>query len=134
MADIGGSNACFGWVTDNSGEIQHVKTFAGRRIRDTSRRQPSLFRKSLSEGNWVPLIGAPRLCSLRGCDPLSVGIKSISRIAIGVGSQAQVKAALNLDTFLTLNDFEAPALFLPRPKAHQIKPHADLPQHTGTPP
>lgn len=129
VADIGGSNARFGWVTDNSGEIHHVKTLPVAEFAtpvDASRRYLQSLAEELGAAYSAPRCAAFAVATAVGQDQINFTNSHWSY------SQAQVKAALNLDTFLTLNDFEALALSLPRLKAHQIKPHADLPQHTGT--
>ena len=129
VADIGGSNARFGCVTDNSGEIHHVKTLPVAEFAtpvDASRRYLQSLAEELGAAYSAPRCAAFAVATAVGQDQINFTNSHWSY------SQAQVKAALNLDTFLTLNDFEALALSLPRLKAHQIKPHADLPQHTGT--
>ncbi len=129
VADIGGSNARFGWVTDNRGEIHHVKTLPVTEFAtpvDASRRYLQSLSEELGAAYSAPRCAAFAVATAVGQDQINFTNSHWSY------SQAQVKAALNLDTFLTLNDFEALALSLPRLKAHQIKPHADLPQHTGT--
>ncbi len=129
VADIGGSNARFGWINDDSGDIKHVKTLPVADFAtpvDASTHYLASLQQELGSSYQAPRCAAFAVATAVGQDQINFTNSHWSY------SQAQVKAALQLQTFLTLNDFEALALSLPRLKADQIKPHAELPQHNGT--
>lgn len=129
VADIGGSNARFGWVTDSGNEIRYVKTLPVADFAtpvDASRNYLESLSAELGSAFSAPRCAAFAVATAVGQDQINFTNSHWSY------SQAQVKEALKLETFLTLNDFEALALSLPRLKAHQIKPHAAQPQQIGT--
>lgn len=129
VADIGGSNARFGWVTGTDGEIRHVQTLTVADF-STPITASECYLNRLKEQ-----LGAsfhhPRCAAFAVATAVFQDQVNFTNSHWNF-SQAQIKTALQLDTFLTLNDFEALALSLPRLKPNQIKAHGRLPEHQGS--
>ena len=130
VADIGGSNARFGWVAPGAATVSHVRTL------------PVAAHAGVGEAARAYL---DRLATELGGDYRAPG-RAAFAVATAVGgdrveftnspwsfSCAAVQAALGLEALLVLNDFEALALSLPRLEAAQLRPHgAALPRPAGT--
>lgn len=128
VADIGGSNARFGWVDREDGEVRHVQTLSVIEFPspiEASQRYLHQLQSQLGEDYQAPRCAAFAVATAVGSDLVSFTNSHWNF------SQQAVKAALQLDTFLVLNDFEALALSLPRLKPHQIRAHHHLPQAQG---
>ncbi|MBC3875506.1 glucokinase [Undibacterium flavidum] len=132
VADIGGSNARFGWVASAGAGITQVQTLA---VSDfaTPIAASEAYLQQLQQSNHkagtsyqAPRCAAFAVATAVGQDQISFTNSHWSF------SQATVKAALQLDRFIALNDFEALALSLPCLNATQVRAHDALPQHTGT--
>ena len=129
VADVGGTNARFGWVDDPSATVRHVRTMpvaeyggpaeavaaylAALPPLPDGRAQPRPRRSAWAlatalDGDWVELTN---------------GHWRFSRQAL--------KAALNLEELRLLNDFEALALSLPHLQASQLRAHAAVPRAQG---
>ena len=129
LADIGGTNARFGWLAPGSGALAHVVSLrasdhtgpaaAGRAYLDELSRQ-------LGRDYSPPRAGAFAVATAVGDDRIAF---TNSGWAF---SRRQTQADLGLDELLMLNDFEALALSLPRLSAAQLRPHGALPQARGT--
>jgi glucokinase len=129
VADVGGTNARFGWVQEPGRGVEHVRTL------------PVAEHDSLG-GAATAYLGA--LAPLLGLAP-AVPKRAAMAVATAVGgdwvdftnsrwafSRRQLQQQLGLDTLLVLNDFEALALSLPRLGPSQLRAHADLPRPRGT--
>jgi glucokinase len=129
VADIGGTNARFGWVQPGVAGVQHVQTL------------PVPAHAGPAEAARVYLQGLS--------DRLGAAYRSPSHAAFAVASavagdeveltnshwsfsRRAVRAALGLEQLLLLNDFEALALSLPRLAPHQLRTHGELPRPAGT--
>ena len=128
VADIGGSNARFGYILQNDMLVQYVRT-----IPVASHPDPvSAANAYLSE--IAALLGAqfqaPRKAAFAVATAVA-GDKVEFTNSHWSFSKAEVQANLKLDAFLVLNDFEALALSLPRLRPSQLKPHDKLPQAKG---
>jgi glucokinase len=126
VADIGGTNARFGWVAgpgapvadvrklpvaDHAGPVQAVQAYLAERVRQPGP-GPNPDRR------------APRHAAFAVATAVSG-----DRIAFTNShwdfSRQQVQAALGLDRLLMLNDFESLALSLPRLGALQLRGHGE---------
>ncbi len=128
VADIGGSNARFGWVDQPDGDVRYVQTLTVAEFAspiEASQRYLQQLQTQLGDAYSAPRCAAFAVATAVGQDQISFTNSHWSF------SQATVKAALQLDTFITLNDFEALALSLPRLKPHQIRAHAGSPEPRG---
>lgn len=129
IADIGGSNARFGWVAAAGASITHVKTLAVGDFATpiaASETYLQYMRQELGEQYQAPQCAAFAVATAVGQEQIQF-TNSHWKF-----TRTEVKAALQLDRFIALNDFEALALSLPRLKAEQIRAHGSLPEHSGT--
>ncbi len=129
VADIGGTNARFGWVTGAGGAVEHV-----RKLSVPQHAGPAeAVRTYLSElaGTLGSAFQAPR----RGAFAVASSVAG-DRVALTNShwdfSTAGVRAELGLDDLVVMNDFEALALSLPHLQASQLRCHAAPPQPHGT--
>lgn len=129
VADIGGSNARFGWVAGPESDIAHVSTLAVNEFATPIAASECYLTRLQA------LLGvsyqAPRCAAFAVATAVAQDHISFTNSHWGF-SRTAVQSALALDTFLVLNDFEALALSLPRLKPHQIRAHGALPEHNGT--
>lgn len=118
LADIGGTNARFGWLPAASHEIRHVTTLpAALHAGPAAAAQAYLARlqQALGVAYQPPAAGAFAVAT-------AVAGDSIAFTNSGWAfSRAAVEQELALQPLLILNDFEALALSLPRLKAHQLR-------------
>ena len=129
IADIGGSNARFGWVAAAGADITQVRTLAVADFATpiaASEKYLQQLQQELGDQYQAPRCAAFAVATAVGQEQIQF-TNSHWKF-----SRAEVKAALQLDRFIALNDFEALALSLPRLKAEQIRAHGALPQHSGT--
>ncbi len=129
VADIGGSNARFGWVTGAQQGITQVRTLTVSEYATpiaASEAYLAYLQDKLGSTYQAPQCAAFAVATAVGQDQINFTNSHWNF------SQAEVKAALSLQKFLTLNDFEALALSLPCLDAQQIRAHGALPRHDGT--
>lgn len=129
VADIGGSNARFGWVPPGAQEVQHVRTL------------PVAAHAGPVEAVRVYLQGLAAALGPAYQAPRRAAF-AVAATAVGDAvdftnspwsfSRAGVQAQLGLEVLLILNDFEALALSLPRLRASQLRAHGALPRPAGT--
>ena len=126
VADIGGTNARFGWVGHPEGPVQHVHTLAVADYPGPAQAAADYLARLRREGAGAPLQAAFALATPVGGDAvrLTNGHWQFSR--------AEAQAALGLERLLLLNDFEALALSLPRLGPGQLRAHGALPVPHGT--
>lgn len=135
VADVGGTNARFGWVSEATGSILHV------RQREVSQ-SPSLAaaaRSYLEELSQEGLEAHPR--PGRAALAVATAIQG-DRVAMTNSpwsfSRSELQRDLGLQELQLLNDFEALALSLPKLSASQLRaiagPHSGdtLPHPSGT--
>ena len=129
VADIGGSNARFGLITGPGGDVAHVRTIPVIDHADPV----GAVRTYLSEIVTVPgnEFKAPRKAAFAVATAVA-GDKIEFTNSHWSFSKSAVREALELETLLVLNDFEALALSLPRLNAAQLRPHSQLPEPYGT--
>jgi glucokinase len=129
VADIGGSNARFGWVTSSSSGITNIQTLAVSEFANpilASQYYLTHLQNVLNENYSQPMCAAFAVATAVGKDEIQFTNSHWSF------SKEHVQVALGLDLFIVLNDFEALALSLPRLRPDQIKAHGELPKHIGT--
>lgn len=129
VADIGGSNARFGWVTSANQGIEHVRTLTVSEYASpiaASEAYLASLQEKLESAYQAPQCAAFAVATAVAQDEINF-TNSHWRF-----SQVEVKVALQLKKFLVLNDFEALALSLPCLKAQQMRVQGTLPRHDGT--
>ena len=129
VADIGGTNARFGWVAgpgapvadvrklpvaDHAGPVQAVQAYLAERAERASQPGPGPN----------PDRRAPRHAAFAVATAVS-GDRVAFTNSHWDFSRQQVQAALGLDSLLMLNDFESLALSLPRLGATQLRAQGD---------
>ncbi|MBT9486525.1 MAG: glucokinase [Rubrivivax sp.] len=124
VADVGGTNARFGWVADPAQGVQQVRQLpvAGHRTpADAVRHYLAL----------LPAGAQPRCAAIAVATAVQGDVIELTNSHWRFSRQA-LQAELGLQTLLVLNDFEALALSLPRLQAHQLRGHGALPTGQGT--
>ncbi len=119
VADIGGTNARFGWLAEGQAHAQHVST-----LRAADHAGPAEAARAYLAGlaqALGPAFAPPGAAAFAVAT--AVGSDLIGLTNSGwVFSRAQTRQALNLAELLILNDFEALALSLPGLEGHQVRP------------
>ncbi|MDE2081052.1 MAG: glucokinase [Burkholderiales bacterium] len=118
LADIGGTNARFGWLAPGSAGVQHLQTLRGADHAGPAQAARSyLAQLALALG---PAYTPPRAGAFAVATPLHG-----DRVSLTNGgwdfSCAATRDELGLATLLMLNDFEALALSLPRLQPQQLR-------------
>ena len=129
LADIGGTNARFGWLAAGDGEVAHVSTLRGADHAGpaaAARAYLDSLARQLGSDYCPPRAGAFAVATAVVGDQIAFTNSGWSF------SRQQVQAQLGLDNLLVINDFEALALALPHLGAAQLRPHGALPQARGT--
>jgi len=117
VADIGGTNARFGWVAGPGRPVEHVRV-----LPVTAHASPAEAARAylLLLSEVEPATAAPRSAAFAVATAID-GDRIELTNAHWSFSRAQTQAALGLDLLLMLNDFEALALSLPRLTAQQLR-------------
>lgn len=118
MADIGGTNARFGWVDDGGDAVAHVATLPCADHAGPAAAAEAYLATLQARlgGTWR----APRAAAFAMAT--AVGGDSVVFTNSGWAfSRADVQRKLGVDVLLLLNDFEALALSLPRLSAAQLR-------------
>ncbi len=130
VADIGGTNARFGWLAEGADRISHVATLpaAGHPgPADAAASYLAGVAQALGSAYRAPRAAAFAVATAVGTD----------RIAFTNSGWAfscrEAQAALGLEALLVLNDFEALALSLPRLQAHQVQAWPGAPERSALP-
>jgi glucokinase len=119
LADIGGTNARFGWLAAGSDEIAHVTTLRGTEHASVGPAAQAYLRQLQA------LLGAAYTapCAAAFAVATPVTGDDISFTNSGWAFSRQVlRAELGLQELLVLNDFEALALSLPGLRPSQVQP------------
>jgi glucokinase len=119
LADIGGTNARFGWLAQGQMQANHVST-----LRAADHPSPAAAARSylaaLAE-TLGPIYAPPGAAAFAVAT--AVGGDHIALTNSGWAfSRSQTRVELQLAELLILNDFEALALSLPGLRAHQVSP------------
>jgi glucokinase len=118
VADLGGTNARFGWVSSRAAGVEHVRTLAVAQHGDLA----AAARAYLAA--LPPQLGqaAPRRAALAVAGAPLDGDRVEFTNSPWSFSRAALRGALGLELLLVVNDFEALALSLPRLSPAQVKP------------
>jgi len=127
VADIGGTNARFGWLAAPGEPVSHV-----RKLSVPEFAQPADAARSYLQGLADTLGGtaAPRHAAVAVATAV-VGDRIAFTNSHWAFSRGELQQALGLDSLLVLNDFEALALSLPHLGEAQLRAHASLPGGPG---
>jgi len=129
VADIGGTNARFGWVDGRSEAVQHVRTLSVPDFTDPAAAAQAYL------AQLSALLGADFQPPHRAAFAVATAVAG-DRIELTNShwsfSRQQVQTELDLQALLVLNDFEALALSLPRLQPSQWRAHGAAPLHQGT--
>jgi glucokinase len=117
VADVGGTNARFGWVSRPDGGVEHVRKlptagFAG------PAEAAAAYLAELARDAGTP--AGPGRAALAVATAVQGDEVRLTNSA-WCFSRLQLQQALGVDTLLVLNDFEALALSLPRLKDSQVR-------------
>jgi glucokinase len=118
LADIGGTNARFGWMAEGSDRVEHVHTLptaAHAGPAAAARHYLSLLATTLGSRYQPPGAGAFAVATAVGDDRIALTNSGWSF------SRQDTRSELALRELLVLNDFEALALSLPHLKADQLQ-------------
>lgn len=127
VADVGGTNARFGWVEDPARGVEHV------------RQQSVAGTEGPAQAVREYLASLPADRAPRGPKRAAIAVATAVR-----GDQIELTNShwqfsrqglqqdLGLELLLMLNDFEALALSLPRLRQDQLRPHGAWPEPRGT--
>ena len=118
LADIGGTNARFGWLAAGSNEVAHVVTLAGADFKGpVAAAQAYLAGLAAQQGSsYQP----PRAAAFAVATAVGADLVAFTNSGWSFSRQ-ETRDALALDALILLNDFEALALSLPRLQAHQLR-------------
>ena len=131
VADIGGTNARFGWLAAGSDRVEQVATLAGAGFDGpaaAARAYLATLAIRLGAAYQPPRAAAFAVATAVGSDRVTF-TNSGWRF-----SREATRRQLALDELLLLNDFEALALSLPRLKRHQVRgvgPALGTPAHAA---
>ncbi len=119
VADIGGTNARFGWLGHDHDDVQHVATLTGAGFAGPAQAAQAYLADLASRlGSRYQ---APRAAAFAVAT--AVGGDRVAFTNSGWAfSRDATRLELALDELLLLNDFEALALSLPRLKGAQLRP------------
>ena len=117
VADIGGTNARFGWVSGPGSLVEHVRVLPVDQHKDPASAARAYLQQlqTLLPGAPAPRSGAFAVATAIAGDQIELTNAHWSF------SRAATQAELGLDLLLMLNDFEALALSLPRLQASQLQ-------------
>jgi glucokinase len=127
VADIGGTNARFGWVEDPARGVARVHRVA---VADHARPADAV-RHYLAELSGLDPQARPQRAAIAVATAVRGDLVEMTNSPWRF-SQAALQAELGLDTLRVLNDFEALALSLPRLHGSQLRAHGPLPAGRGT--
>jgi glucokinase len=129
VADIGGTNARFGWIDGDPGRVQHV-----RKLPTAGHAHPADAVRAYL-GELAQLLGPAFRPPVRAAFAVATAVSN-DEVAFTNShwrfSRSALRVDLGLQVLLVLNDFEALALSLPRLGPDQLRAHGALPQPRGT--
>ncbi|MDC8786047.1 glucokinase [Roseateles koreensis] len=124
VADIGGTNARFGWVTAPGSPVQHVAVLPVRDHVGPAAAVTSYLAHLAQRGDWGGLSGAHPFVPRSAAFAVATAVEGDHVMLTNSHwsfSQQQLRRDLGLDLLLVLNDFEALALSLPRLNLAQLR-------------
>jgi len=126
VADLGGTNARFGWVGHPGRGVEHVRKLA---VADYA--GPAAAAAAYLAGlQGLPGTAPPRRAALAVATPIDGDLVGMTNSPWRF-SRAALHRELGLDSLQVLNDFEALALSLPRLGAAHLRSHGALPGAKG---
>lgn len=128
VADVGGTNARFGWVEEPDAGVQHVRQLAVAEYASPAAAAAAYLDGLGQAGARVsraPVRAALAVATAVGGDRVS-----FTNSPWGFSREA-LREALGVRELRVLNDFEALALSLPRLAMHQMRAHGAAPQPRG---
>jgi glucokinase len=128
LADIGGTNARFGWVHTPGQGVEHIQTLPvadHAEPADAAEHYLSLLQQGLGKGFVRPRRAAWAVATAIHGDTVAM-TNSTWRF-----SRRHLQQTLGVEQLLVLNDFEALALSLPKLSARQYRPWAASPSAQG---
>ena len=128
VADIGGTNARFGWVEAGHG-VQHVRTIAVRGHAGPGEAIRAYLQQLAPDLGRSP--DAPREAAIAVATTVSGDHVAFTNCPWSF-SRSALQSDLGLERLLVLNDFEALALSLPHLGPAQLRAHGALPAARGT--
>ncbi|MFM7704568.1 MAG: glucokinase [Rubrivivax sp.] len=128
VADVGGTNARFGWVDDPAAGVRHVRQLA---VADHAgpAQAAAAYLEGLAQALGRPP-HAPRRAALAVATAVDGDAVAFTNSSWSF-SRAALCQALGLNELRVLNDFEALALSLPRLGPHQVRAHGASPRAQG---
>jgi glucokinase len=129
VADVGGTNARFGWVEAAGGPVEHVRTLPTRDHAGPA--EAALAYLGQLADHLERRIVPPHRAALAVASAIT-GDRVDFANSHWAFTGSEVRAALGLEELLLLNDFEALALSLPRLGPSQLRAHGALPVPSGT--
>ena len=127
VADVGGTNARFGWVADVARGVEHVQTVPTAGFDGPAAAAAAYLAATAAQrGAARPRRAALAVATAVGGD--SVALTN----SHWVFSRAALQRELGVERLLLLNDFEALALSLPRLKPAQLRWQGVAPHPRGT--
>ena len=129
VADVGGTNARFGWVDSLADGVQHVRTLPVAEHAEPAHavRAYLAYVAEAVRGGFRP----PKRAAIAVATAVTDDRVRLTNSHWHFSRQA-LQADLCLDALLVLNDFEALALSLPRLTPGQLRAHGELPRHDAT--
>jgi glucokinase len=136
VADIGGTNARFGWVAAPGAPVSQVRKLPVASFAGPAQAAQAYLAGLADLGDQADLPGPGDRAPRHAAFAVATAVAG-DRIAFTNShwdfSRREVQAALGLHSLLLLNDFESLALSLPRLGAAQLRAHGPwLPQAAGT--
>ena len=128
VADIGGTNARFGWIDAPGAAVQHVRTLATADHAGPAEAAAAYLQDLRAEGGAA--LPAPRAAALAVATAVTGDVISYTNGSWRFACSA-LPAALGVATVRVLNDFEALALALPSLRPAQFRAHAQPPRPQG---
>jgi glucokinase len=124
VADVGGTNARFGWVSDPARGVEHIE-----RLPVAEHAGPAEAARAYLAR--LPAGAQPRRAAIAVATAVRDDVVELTNSHWRFSRRA-LQQELGLDSLQVLNDFEALALSLPRLKPQQLRPHGALPAADGT--
>ncbi len=129
VADIGGTNARFGWVCRPETGVEHVQTLPVASFRGPAEAAAAYFTRL--QQLLGPAIGRPQRAAIAVATAVQGDEVTLTNSPWRF-SRTALQQALGVERLLTLNDFEALALSLPRLGAQHYRAWGAAPLNDGT--
>jgi glucokinase len=128
VADIGGTNARFGWVGAAGGPVEHVRTLPTSAHAGPAEAAAAYL--AGLRGELGAVLPAPRAAAIAVATAVTGDLISYTNGPWRF-SRSALPAALGVDVTRVLNDFEALALALPGLRPGQFRAHGAAPRPEG---